>query len=562
MKKIITIVLAVVMVLSLCTLTAFAEAEPKVVEKASDLFDDLDKSVASVVATLKEEDGVRFVNFDVAGNADPWLKFITPLEVGADNKYAVVKYRTSSTAVASIDFYLQIAEPHSQNTGVVADGAWHNLVCNLETPFPDSMATLWSGSIARFDMMNGSGSNWAIDIAWIAFFDNEADANAFTGASIVDDAPIAVTYSNKAIGGADNNIGVWVQGENNYATVKFTTAGGFKGFGLPIYWASNANVPNGPFAKYSVELFKFDTNTEKTLAGNPVKSAYDIQGQGDNNPALAITFDEPLEAGTYIAKFTLTNNTEELVGKMNGQGDDVTMTPYLVLPKMNAGNPDASKFEFNVDPFNFYVIGEDGIADFYAVNPEDSEAPATGEDEPRDFSSESGDKLSYDQILVNGEEIANGNDAVIAAKKLVDGSDGSIQTIALHGWFGNATSKIRSYGYMIDDGEPVYGDFAVAAGQDVIDAGGESRYTVVVDVTGLQDGQTHKIQVVAELENGDVVILNRMESGKDRDVYVNYKAPLTEEPQPQTGDATVIMLAVIAVLAMGAAVVFMKKRVF
>ena len=34
----------------------------------------------------------------------------------------------------------------------------------------------------------------------------------------------------------------------------------------------------------------------------------------------------------------------------------------------------------------------------------------------RDFDSAKGDKLSYDQILVNGAEIANGNSAVIAAK--------------------------------------------------------------------------------------------------------------------------------------------------
>ena len=39
--------------------------------------------------------------------------------------------------------------------------------------------------------------------------------------------------------------------------------------------------------------------------------------------------------------------------------------------------------------------------------------------------------------------------------------------------------------------------------------------------------------------------------------------PSTEpETQPQTGDAAVAMFAVIAVLAMGAAVVFMKKRAF
>ena len=147
----------------------------------------------------------------------------------------------------------------------------------------------------------------------------------------------------------------------------------------------------------------------------------------------------------------------------------------------------------------------------------------------RDFDTAGkGDKMSYDQILVNGAEIANGNDAVIAAKVLVDGSDGSIQNVAMHGWYGNANSKIDSFGYMIDDGEPVYGDFKVATTQDVIDAGGESRFTIVIDVTSLTDGETHKIQALAKLQNGDIVKLNRNADGKDRDAYVNYKAQLVD----------------------------------
>ena len=169
--------------------------------------------------------------------------------------------------------------------------------------------------------------------------------------------------------------------------------------------------------------------------------------------------------------------------------------------------------------------------------------------------------MSYDQILVNGAEIANGNDAVIAAKALVDGSDGSIQTVAMHGWYGNSGAKIESFGYMIDNKAPVFGDFRVGAEQAVIDAGGEARYTIVVDVSGLKDGKTHKIQAVVKLDNGDIVKLNRNADGKDRDAYVNYKAFL-EESQPTTGDATVMLFAVVLVLALGAAVVFAKKRAF
>ena len=46
-------------------------------------------------------------------------------------------------------------------------------------------------------------------------------------------------------------------------------------------------------------------------------------------------------------------------------------------------------------------------------------------------------------------------------------------------------------------------------------------------------------------------------------VGVEDSQPATQpETQPQTGDAVVAMIAVIAVLAMGAAVVFSKKRAF
>ena len=143
----------------------------------------------------------------------------------------------------------------------------------------------------------------------------------------------------------------------------------------------------------------------------------------------------------------------------------------------------------------------------------------------RDFDSAKGDHLSYDQILVNGAQIANGNDAVIAAKKLIDGSDGSIENVAMHGWYGNDNYKIASYGYKIDGGDPVFGDFAVPAEDNVIAAGGESRYTVTVDVSKITDGRTHKIEVVVKLENGQIVTLNRNDNGtKDREVYVNYKS--------------------------------------
>ena len=192
------------------------------------------------------------------------------------------------------------------------------------------------------------------------------------------------------------------------------------------------------------------------------------------------------------------------------------------------------------------------------------EQPAT-EGTIRDFDKNKGDHMSYDQILVNGAEIANGNDAVIANKALVDGSDGHITSVAMHGWYGNDSAKIVSYGYMIDGGQPVFGDFAVDCEPEVIQAGGESRFTITIDVTGLKDGKEHKIQAVAKMDNGDIVKLNRFEGEKDRDAYVNYRAQLVEEPHtdpvPQTGDATVALISIVAVISLAAVVIF-RKRAF
>ena len=181
----------------------------------------------------------------------------------------------------------------------------------------------------------------------------------------------------------------------------------------------------------------------------------------------------------------------------------------------------------------------------------------------RDFDKEKGDALSYDTIFVNDVNVAEGNDettGVPAVKQLIDGSKGDVNTIAMRGWFGNKNSEIESYGYQIDDGEPIYGDFVVDEGDNdnIIAAGGESRFIVKVDVSGMTDGRTHTIRVVAKLKNGEIVKLNR--NDKDRDVFVNYKAQLVERPPvTPTGD---VSIAVFVVAACAIALVVLKKKVF
>ena len=140
--------------------------------KLGDLWDN--NKGANQVDAVK---GDGFVTFTASGG-DPFFAFAEPLQIGADAKYAVVKYRTSSN-VNTIDFYLQIAEPHAQSDKLVNDGEWHFIVVDLSKPFPDSMGdSLWDGTLARLDPMTGDLDNASIDIASIDFFTSEADAQA------------------------------------------------------------------------------------------------------------------------------------------------------------------------------------------------------------------------------------------------------------------------------------------------------------------------------------------------------------------------------------------------
>ncbi|MBP5311455.1 MAG: PT domain-containing protein [Clostridia bacterium] len=156
----------------------------------------------------------------------------------------------------------------------------------------------------------------------------------------------------------------------------------------------------------------------------------------------------------------------------------------------------------------------------------------------RDFSADEGDALSYDQIFVNDKEIANGNDAVIAAKKGIDGRDGTVESITFFGWYGNANSETESFGYKINNDEIVYVEDAFADTENEVKALNENnrRFKITAYVSELK-GDGNVIWIYAKLANGDVVKLNRFdnrggENEKDREIYVIYNAPEAVTPAP------------------------------
>ena len=125
--------------------------------------------------TAEKKDG--YVTFTADGD-DPFFAFAEPLNPGAEAKYAVVKYRYEGEGERTIDFYLQIAEPHAR-AAIETDGEWHYVIIDCSAPYPENMDTLWDGTIARLDPLSGNGiTGTSIDIASIEFFASEADAQA------------------------------------------------------------------------------------------------------------------------------------------------------------------------------------------------------------------------------------------------------------------------------------------------------------------------------------------------------------------------------------------------
>lgn len=176
-----------------------------------------------------------------------------------------------------------------------------------------------------------------------------------------------VVFAEKAVSGYDGSPanGLWLNKDGQYAAVEFTTTDQLGGVTI-FFWASNGT--NGPLGKWTADLYKFAYNVENTLAGDPVAST-ELAWAGDNNPAFAWKFDEPLEAGTYIFKMTIVGETA--TGK-SGE------TAYVVFPGANTAVDDTKYNYINTTvKFNFVTYGPSNVAvaDFYAANPADTEVP-------------------------------------------------------------------------------------------------------------------------------------------------------------------------------------------
>ncbi|MBQ7445456.1 MAG: hypothetical protein IJS71_05930, partial [Clostridia bacterium] len=328
-----------------------------------------------------------------------------------------------------------------------------------------------------------------------------------------------ITEQAYALVGGTGSPTVWLDSPNEAVAVEFTTTIPFSSVKIPNTWASRQDA--GKSCEVTLSIFEFKYNAEYSIAQTPLKTTT-YNTISDGVPGCVLDFGEQLPAGTYVFKVEV--------------GSTASASIYFVLDTP-ATTPDESYFKYfgTAKPFSLTIIGAITGEAVSVQNPADIDAPVPGA--TRDFSKAYGDALSYDQILVDGTEIANGNSAVIAAKKLIDGSDGSKTSVTMHGWYGNKNLEIASFGYTVDGGEPVFGDFKVTTEDAVkLDSNGgpyASRFTITVDVTGLEKGKDHTIRAVAKLSDDEIVILNRVDNPgqdneKDRDIYVVYRAEKLE----------------------------------
>ena len=136
--------------------------------------------------------------------------------------------------------------------------------------------------------------------------------------------------------------------------VIFKCAAPLKGIGLPeLYAGISANKSD---CDVLFELFKWDTDANKTLGGTPVFSEQ-IYFDGDNKELPRFTFDSAQPAGQYIFRIT----------QLSGKDEDEGRVPYSVLPISEMKYSD-NKIEFDSrGPFAFFIDCEitEGVDDYF-----------------------------------------------------------------------------------------------------------------------------------------------------------------------------------------------------
>jgi hypothetical protein len=287
-----------------------------------------------------------------------------------------------------------------------------------------------------------------------------------------------------------------------------------------------------------VNIYKWNSDYDTTVAGDSL--AYGEELDHADNATLVLNLDKDIPAGDYLAVI------ESIGEKPIGFWCNTTSAGEATGVYLNG----AETTKYPGMKYRLLVL--------------ESEPETTGETADFQLHGASFDTIYVNDVMNFGQADGAASDKLDGVGRTIDGSDGSVQTIRIRGWIGFET-EIDQLGYQIN-GKNTFGDYKVAPEAAVTDPanGGQyaTRFDMTIDVSELKG--TNKIVAVAKLADGTIVKIDENVSangaGTTPNTSFTYIGPADENAQ--TGDMSVAMFAVLAVLALGAAVVFAKKRSF
>ena len=183
-----------------------------------------------------------------------------------------------------------------------------------------------SFTAADFFRIDTNAMSW-FDVAYIAFFANTTDANAFVAAEAAGEitllksegelTPVPKTYT---ISPRSDDVAPFsfIQDPNSKGTyvLKFTVPEG-KGFSAIIFPGSPTwNQSEG--CDLHFELYKFDTDVATSLAGKVLGEGF--EDEHADNTDLKMSFDKLFPAGTYVIKMLADGNS---IGAWGGSPDEI-----------------------------------------------------------------------------------------------------------------------------------------------------------------------------------------------------------------------------------------------
>ena len=343
MKKVLALVAVLAMLVSVFALTASA-AEPALLI-TPEMLADSGNTFGSCTAEVATEGDLTYAHVETTAD-DPWIVLKPAPTTDVENKYVVIKYRTTADdSCIGGSLYAKIAEPHA-DFELIKDGAWHTTVCDVSLAAPsiwgpDSPNTQWTGEFNRLDVLNGAPLNpgQEIDIAFVAFFANEADANAYDGsaagqpaAGLINESEYDVSYVLDS-----SNAQTWTNGNIGNTSVKY------------FFKVEDDGV------KVGIRALGVSANEYMQLNFNPGNKLWDTTGQfisfvtGDSFKVLQHNHKNGVLDDANPSGADITDKVDGQIAAIDGG--------YEIVAKL----PKALFTITDVDGADSYVYGEDDL---------------------------------------------------------------------------------------------------------------------------------------------------------------------------------------------------------